>query len=113
MGPMIFFNSEALTGGIIAAIRFDGQVAVQNIKPLGIREAVEKKTCQNASMWKKQMVDDEVVFFRCFFDDMLYFTRVEVSEFSKITFALGEFIESMNIIIRRITSFIALSQFLW
>lgn len=78
MGPMIFFNSEALTGGIIAAIRFDGQVAVQNIKPLGIREAVEKKTCQNASMWKKQMVDDEVVFFRCFFDDMFYFTHVAV-----------------------------------
>ena len=54
-----------------------------------------------------------VVFFRCFlFKWYVLFYTCWSSEFSTMHFALGEFIESMNINISRITGFIALSQFL-
>lgn len=61
-----FFSTAKLFGGIIAAIRFDGQVAVQNIKPLGIREAVRLNMSKRVDV-EKRLCDDEVMNSCCFF----------------------------------------------
>lgn len=77
-----------------------------------------KKTCQKrVDVGKKSVMMMKSwirgIFFQIFFLWYVLFYTCWRSEFSTIHFALGEFIESMNIIISRITGVIALSQFLW